>query len=249
VDHRFTMPASTLSTHWLLYRLAQTVRFAGGRLLDVGCGRKPYRALFGAPTHLGVDWPNSLHQLSIDAAASAETLPFGASAFDTVLCTEVIEHLRHPAGAIEEMARVLKPGGHLILSAPFVHEIHEAPYDFYRFTAIGLVRLVEDAGLAPVALLPRGGYLTVVADLIARILLRWIRAGLRRLPLPKVAQNAVVHLLIVSPLRGFALIALAAESYTGHSSQAMDMDVAAGLTLGYVLVARRPDRDGDAVDG
>ena len=59
----------------------------------------------------------------------------------------MIEHVEDPFGMLAEINRVLKPGGYLILSAPFAWEIHEAPYDFYRYSKYGLEHMIQSSGM------------------------------------------------------------------------------------------------------
>jgi SAM-dependent methyltransferase len=74
-------------------------------------------------------------------------LPFEVASFDTVVCTEVLEHVPEPAQVVREIARVLKPNGYVILTTPLYYPIHEEPYDFFRFTPFGLRHPFNEAGL------------------------------------------------------------------------------------------------------
>lgn len=74
-------------------------------------------------------------------------LPFDDNTYDCVLCTQVLEHVPYPQLILAEISRVLKPGGHAILSLPFVWEEHEAPYDFFQFTQFGIKRILKDTNL------------------------------------------------------------------------------------------------------
>ncbi|MBI4127241.1 class I SAM-dependent methyltransferase [Candidatus Peregrinibacteria bacterium] len=109
------------------------------KILDLGSSRGPYRALF----------PNAI-TVDIDAAAKPDIVAdahdmhmLKDGEFETILCTEMLEHLYNPFKGIEEMARVLKPGGKLILTTRFVYPIHESPNDYFRFTKYGLQKLLE----------------------------------------------------------------------------------------------------------
>lgn len=116
-------------------------RYAGPRLVDVGCGEKPYRSL--APTvdeWIGVDRdPHS----AADLLGDAYCIPLESESVDTVLCTQVLEHVEEPHRALIEMRRVLRPGGILILTAPQYWPLHEEPRDFFRYTTPGLMYLME----------------------------------------------------------------------------------------------------------
>jgi SAM-dependent methyltransferase len=92
-----------------------------------------------------------------DVFADSLRLPFAEGAFDTAIATQVLEHLGRPVDFLQEIARVLRPGGVLILSAPMTWPLHEEPHDYFRYTIHGLRRLARDAGLEVLAEVPRGG--------------------------------------------------------------------------------------------
>lgn len=120
-----------------------------GNLLDFGCGSKPYQPLFNVTSYTGLDFEKTGHDHSneqIDVYYDGKTIPFGDGHFDSVLCSEVAEHLFDLPSALKEMNRVLKPGGKLLLTCPFVWGEHEAPYDFARYTRFALQDILEKAG-------------------------------------------------------------------------------------------------------
>jgi SAM-dependent methyltransferase len=212
--------------------------FARGDLLDVGCGAAPYRGFFDVDTHVTLDWPNSLHRRDrIDVYASAELLPFADASFDTVLCTEVLEHLREPGTAVSEAARVLRPGGHLIASIPFLYGIHEQPWDFGRFTEFGLRSLFEGHGLEPVHLFERGGSVAVITDLASKLGYRMGRSGLTAMHVPRSVQNFVLSPAVTAPQRLIAATTALAERAAPRLAAVVGARRAA--TLGYVIVGRR----------
>jgi SAM-dependent methyltransferase len=107
--------------------------------LDAGAGQKKmHPRLFAMDVN---------PQVRPDCVASAEALPFASGSLTVVISQEVIEHVADPWRVVGEAARVLKPGGRLYLQAPFVIGYHPSPRDYWRFTAEGLRRLVESAGL------------------------------------------------------------------------------------------------------
>lgn len=110
-----------------------------GLTLDIGCGNSPYADYF--PNRIGLDIEK---RGGVDIAGSVYQLPFSDEKFDNILCTEVLEHLHSSKEAIEEMARVLKRGGILILSTRFLFPLHDIPDDYYRFTKYGLRYLFRD---------------------------------------------------------------------------------------------------------
>lgn len=121
-----------------------------GKVLDFGCGSKPYEGLFvNCESYVGVDIAKSGHNHNdskVDVFWDGKTLPFDDSFFDTCVSFEVFEHLFNPAGVLAELKRVLKPGGSLVITTPFVYGEHEVPFDFARYTSYGLRHLLTEAG-------------------------------------------------------------------------------------------------------
>lgn len=129
---------------------------ARGLVLDIGCAsRWAEQALPPACTYVGVDFPSTgadMYAARPTVFANAEQLPFGDETADTVLLSEVLEHVRNPQSALREVRRVLKPGGRTLITLPFLYPIHDAPYDFQRYTSFGLQREVAAAGMRVVRL-------------------------------------------------------------------------------------------------
>jgi SAM-dependent methyltransferase len=145
---------------------------ARGRLLDLGCGSAPlyaaYRPLVSEVTC--VDWADStggaqhldvVHDLN-------EPLPLESSRFDTVIMSDVLEHIRKPEPLLAEVARVLAPGGKLLLNVPFFYWLHEQPHDYFRYSEHALRSFVEQAGLRLLVLDGLGGAPEVLADVVGK---------------------------------------------------------------------------------
>lgn len=150
-------------------------RHVQGRLLDVGCGLKPYAPLLKpyVSEHIGVDHPDSPHALtSVDVLADAYDIPLESATFDTILMSEVLEHLERPADALAECHRLLRPGGKLILTAPFIWTLHEEPRDFYRFSPYALSYQAARAGFDVVEVTPLGGQWGTLALMLGYALMR-----------------------------------------------------------------------------
>jgi SAM-dependent methyltransferase len=147
---------------------------ARGRLLDLGCGNVPlfevYRGL--VDDVICVDWPASLHpQQHIDVFADlTQPLSLCDSSFDTILLSDVLEHIPNPERLIAEIARILRPGGCTVIGVPFLYWLHEIPHDFNRYTRYQLERLLKNAGLDVVQLTEIGGGPEVIADVISKLL-------------------------------------------------------------------------------
>jgi SAM-dependent methyltransferase len=108
------------------------------RTLDLGAQNGPYAAHF--PNRIALDIRPGL---GVRVIGDAQCLGLASGVFDVVLCTEVLEHLPEPQRAIDEMFRVLKPGGVLLLTTRFLFPIHDAPHDYFRFTKYGLRHLLR----------------------------------------------------------------------------------------------------------
>ena len=119
-----------------------------GPLLDVGCGSKPYRSLFPVQQYVGLDIDSEIarRRAVADAFYDGTRFPFGDAEFQSVLCNQVLEHVFTPEDFLGEIHRVLKPGGQLLLTIPFVWDEHEQPYDFARYSSFGLKALLERHG-------------------------------------------------------------------------------------------------------
>ena len=158
------------AANWLVERInrAYVQEAAGcygrGRVLDTGCGRRPYAEFFSDYTGLEFDRVRYA-DAPADVWGSGMELPFRDKAFATVFSSQVLEHVPEPWRMVAEMARVLEPGGHLILTAPHIWGLHEAPHDYFRFTCYGLEHLARRVGLQPVEVRPMAGY--------------WVTAGVR----------------------------------------------------------------------
>jgi SAM-dependent methyltransferase len=193
--------------------------FGRGQTLDVGCGEKPFAAFASraVTSWVGFDVPESA---SADVHGYAEGLPFPDASFETVLCTEVLEHVEKPQQVLHEIARVLRSGGHLILTTPFYWPLHEEPYDFFRYTTHGLRHLLEDVGLEVVELRP----LAVGFRLVALAINTCFNDFGKRLPLGNtVAVKALfVPVYLVSNVLGCVLSALfpSTSNYVGTAAVA-----------------------------
>lgn len=121
----------------------------GGRLLDFGCGSKPYISLFKVDDYIGLDYENPGHphdEEQIDIFYDGGKLPFKDAEFDYVLCTEVFEHLFDLDEKLMEFNRVLKSNGLMFVTCPFLWNEHEIPYDYARYTSFALNNKFKKSG-------------------------------------------------------------------------------------------------------
>jgi SAM-dependent methyltransferase len=166
-----------------------------GEVLDVGCGRKPYRTLIPATHYVGLDLDSPVTRaLGVaDAYYDGGRFPFPDANFDGVLCSEVLEHVFTPKEFLGEIARVLRPGGRLLLTVPFVWDEHEQPHDFARYTSFGLRAVLERAGFTVDEQRKSGADARALAQLAAAWLYKVTRTRHRVL-------NLAAQLALIAPV-------------------------------------------------
>jgi len=154
----------------------------GQVILDYGCGSKPYENLFDAREYIGADIHVSGHPQAnrkADLFFDGKTLPLADNHFDGVLMSEVLEHVFDLQECLSEIVRVLKPGGTLLITCPFVWPLHEEPYDFARYTPFALRQELDKAGLDIVKLEQLG----TSAEVLGQIAILLFPGKLFRIPL------------------------------------------------------------------
>lgn len=159
----------------------------GCLILDAGAGECRFKDRFKQKFHyITVDttWGDRAWDYSkLDVISQLENLPFASQMFDSVICTQVLEHVKEPQLVLNEIARALKEGGMICLTAPQGWGIHQPPHDYFRFTHFGLSYLLQKAGFAEISITPSCGYfgylanrLTVVPKILFwQIKSKWVR--------------------------------------------------------------------------
>ena len=123
----------TLRSNLITFKEFAKLVSPGSKVLDAGCGFKPWQEFFSDNTrYIGVDY--SSEWSTPEALASVDHLPFADNYFDAIICSEVLEHTRYPENCINELKRVCKNGGLIYISTPFCFPEHGVPYDFQRPT-------------------------------------------------------------------------------------------------------------------
>jgi len=144
-------------------------KYASGLLGDIGCGDVPYFDLYKdlITDNICIDWENSILEIShLDISTDLNgILPIEDNKFDTILCTDVLEHIHDPALLMSEMTRILKPGGKIIIGVPYYYWIHGIPHDYHRYTQYMLKKFCENNKLKILELETYGGYPEILYDL------------------------------------------------------------------------------------
>ena len=157
--------------------IASVASQAKGKLLDIGCGTKPYKNLFDphVSEYIGLEYlPESGYRKNkADISGDAMSLPFADNTIDTIICTEVLEHIHNPEKAISEFNRVLRADGFVFTTAPFFYPIHDA-WDFFRYAPSGLAAMMERNGLEVERVEPLSGTAITLAMLFN---LYWFEIG------------------------------------------------------------------------
>lgn len=155
-------------------RVYETIikQHVSGLLLDLGCGNVPLYEVYKEhiSDNICVDWENTLHKnpyldYQIDLN---DKLPLESKQFDTILATDLLEHIAKPELLISEITRLLKPGGKVILTVPFFYWLHEKPHDYFRYTEFALKIFCENNNLNILTLQAYGGAPEIILDIIAK---------------------------------------------------------------------------------
>ena len=172
-----------------------------GDVLDVGCGRKPYRSFASATRYVGVDidTPTTRALGVADVFYDGRHLPFPDDSFDAVLCSQVFEHVFTPREFLAEILRVLRPGGRLVMTVPFVWDEHEQPHDYARYSSFGLTSVIRAAGFDGVMLRKS------IAD--ARVLFQLVNAYLYKITHSRRQWiNALAMAFLMAPVNLLGLL-------------------------------------------
>lgn len=161
------------------YRFASDVALEipdGALILDVGAGKKPYEHLHAKHKYIATDYGGEYtvsNSVIPNFYADTAFLPVQTEIFDSVICYQVLEHVPYPSVVLEELYRILRPGGMLYLTVPQGWGLHHAPHHYFNFTRFGLALLFDNAGFINCKIEERGGIFWMLAKRI-RILPHYI---------------------------------------------------------------------------
>ncbi len=193
-----------------------------GSLLDVGAGRVRRYASYlpHIQSYQTLDAnPNS----GADIVGSAEAIPLESESKDSILCTQVLEHVPHPQKAVAEMFRILRSGGYCLLTAPQMNELHEEPHDYFRYTCHGFRQILEDAGFKVIQIDQRGRYPATIMQLRIRHMINtW-----------KPYENRMTMLILAPLTYLLTRFALWRDSSSRNPADTLD-------TIGWCVLAQKP---------
>jgi len=166
-SHNFKQPRYSLRRYYLdTYMIDQISEIdQHARILDLGGHKSQKRGRFDiGKTHTNVVNLNISDAKMPDILGAGEHLPFASEVFDVVICSEVLEHVPDPQAILRESVRVLKSGGQILITVPFLYRIHADPYDFGRYTESFWQLVLEQVGFSDVEITKHGLYFSVMAD-------------------------------------------------------------------------------------
>lgn len=153
---------------WLMPRreVSDRIKACPGRVLDIGAADGWLAGQLQASVrYVSLDYPATaigLYRTRPHVFGDACSMPFADASFDAVACYEVLEHVARPDALLEEVSRVLVPGGVAEFTMPFYYPIHDAPHDYQRWTRHGWSRGLQRAGLVVESIEARGHSLHAV---------------------------------------------------------------------------------------
>jgi SAM-dependent methyltransferase len=207
------MAASAKSSEYQDFHRASVDRFVisvasrvpeGELILDAGAGESMYRKHFGHAVYIALDygigdaiWDYS----SLDVICDLHELPVRTASIPFILCTQTLEHVRKPEIVVGELSRVLRPGGMLFASMPFLGDAHhQEPYDFYRYTIYAVRDLLVSKGFTSLEITPMGGYYTLLVSFLQKGVYRWRGRHGRAGTIANVVTRTLAHSAFI-PLR------------------------------------------------
>lgn len=149
-----------------------------GTHIDIGCGRTPFKQMIqeegNIDKYIGIDIENPIYQTSDekpDMFWDGLTLPLEDNSIDSAMIIEVLEHVPDPVIVLKEINRVLKKGSTVFITVPFLWNLHDVPYDEYRYTPFCIRRMLKDSNFEEVEMEGTGGWDASLATILGA----WVR--------------------------------------------------------------------------
>lgn len=137
------------------------------KVLDLGGNKLAKRGLFNIDNYnLDIVYVNYSTKQLPDIQADGCYLPFADESFDCVICAELLEHIRNPIDVLKEVYRVLRPGGTLLLTVPFMFPVHGDPYDYGRYTDQFWLESLSEQYFTDIVIEWQGGFWCVFIDML-----------------------------------------------------------------------------------
>jgi len=208
----------------------------GSLVLDAGSGNAPYKHLFRDMRYESADFKqvDKEYDDKITYVCDLKAIPVKDGRFDFIIFNQTLEHLPEPQAVLDELYRVLKPGGKILCTAPLFYEEHEQPYDFYRYTQFGWRVLVETAGFKIERIDWLEGFFGLCAYLFDMIY--------RNLPTAPQAIHSGIAGYVLAPFLFLLKYFLALNSVLFHH---LEKHIKIVLTTGaknYIVIATKPAR-------
>lgn len=175
-----------------------------GKLLDFGCGSKPYENLFSVSQYIGLDMEKTGHNhinSKVDVFYDGKQIPFDNETFDSIFCSEVFEHVFNLDEVLIEISRVLKKNGQILITVPFAWNEHEIPYDFGRYTSFGIRDILEKNGYEIITLKKNGNFARVLFQLWALYIYTFIDTRSNKI-------NRLLRGILITPINIVGAIVL-----------------------------------------
>jgi SAM-dependent methyltransferase len=173
----------------ILKAILESREYLTGTLLDVGCGKMPYKEILLRPRghsekYLGLDLDIPVtagySEAKPDLLWDGKVMPLADGSVDSVMLTEVLEHCFEPATVLKETCRVLKHGGYIFITVPFLWPLHDVPYDEYRYTPFSVEKLLQNAGYSNIRVSALGGWNASLGQMLSLWLNRSGLSGEKR---------------------------------------------------------------------
>ena len=185
----------------LYQNVSELITNLNGKLLDVGCGTKPYMNICNVNEYIGleIDDEGNRNHSHADIFYDGKTIPFEDKEFDSILSNQVFEHVFNPNQFLQEINRVTKMGGVFLMTVPFVWDEHEQPYDYARYSSFGLKHILSENGFKIIEHRKSNNGLEVIFQLINAYILKVTMTK-------SIYFNLLITLILMAPVNIIGLI-------------------------------------------